>query len=428
MRVVVGLVLAAGLALWAGPVLAATVHVRPGDDFEAAARSLNPGDTLMVHAGTYPQANRVAITVKGTAAAPAVITGAPGEARPLISRVATAPVQNTLDIVGATYLTVKGLEITGQVGGDGVNMKGGPSHIVLEDLVIHDVDVGINFRSSMHHITVRRNHIYRTGIGGTTGEGMYVGCHDGKCAVSDSLIERNWIHDTRRSSQGDGIEIKKGSHSNIVRDNVIHDTRYPCIILYGTEQNPPNLVEGNVMWNCDDAGIQVAADAVVRNNVVYATTGGGLTSRSHAGVRPANLLIVHNTIIGGDPCLRLEGWTRRPGIVLANNAIYCPSLSFFVSDLAGVTIGGNVVSPVSNPLPATGYRAGRTAEQDLVDPAQRNAYPAAGSRLIDAGVAAHATAVDFNGTRRTGVPDAGAYTWTGPKNPGWLAVPGFKPR
>ena len=58
-------------------------------------------------------------------------------------------------------------------GGDGINMSGDPSYITLEDLVIHDISVGINFRSSMHHITVRRNHIYSTN---DTGEGMYVGC------------------------------------------------------------------------------------------------------------------------------------------------------------------------------------------------------------------------------------------------------------
>ena len=35
-------------------------------------------------------------------------------------------------------------------------------------------------------------------------------------------------------------------------------------------------------------------------------------------------------------------------------------------------------------------------------------------------------AVDFNGTPRTGTPDAGAYTWTGASNPGWPIREGFK--
>jgi len=114
----------------------------------------------------------------------------------------------------------------------------------------------------MDHITARRNEIYDTN---DTGEGMYIGCNDGTCSVHDSLFENNYIHDTLAAEQGDGIEVKKGSYANIVRDNVIHDTHYPCIIAYGTQGNARNVIERNVVWNCAEAGMQVAADAVIRN-------------------------------------------------------------------------------------------------------------------------------------------------------------------
>jgi hypothetical protein len=405
---------------------AATIDLFPPSSFELAAERLNPGDTLIVHAGTYAETGRIAITVKGTAAAPVVIMGALGEARPLIMRPPGAPVENTIDIVGATYLTLKGLEITGQSGGDGVNMSGAPSNIVLEDLVIHAVEVGINFRSSMQFITARRNHIYATGVGGGTGEGMYVGCHDGSCAVSQSLIVGNWIHDTRGSSQGDGIEIKLGSHSNVIRDNVIHDTRYPCIILYGTLGNPANVVEGNVTWNCDDTGIQAAADSIIRNNIIFATTGGGFTSQDHAGATPANLSFVHNTIIGGSPCLRLNNWSNKPGLVLANNAVYCGS-GYAIAGVSGVTVAGNVLVPSTSLLPPSGYTTGRSTALDFADAAGRDAYPTPDSRVVDAGASAQVTAADFNWTSRSGIPEAGAYTLTTPANPGWRVIPGFKP-
>ena len=144
-----------------------------------------------------------------------------------------------------TYLSIRGLEITGN-GGDGVNMSGTLSFITLEDLVIHDIDVGINFRNTMNNITVRRNHIYNTGIGGGTGEGLYVGCNNATCIVSNSLIEQNWVHDSLPgTTQGDGIEVKVGSHSNIVRDNVVYNRAYPGIFVYGTGSNPSsNGVEG----------------------------------------------------------------------------------------------------------------------------------------------------------------------------------------
>jgi hypothetical protein len=143
-------------------------------------------------------------------------------------------------------------------------------------------------------------------------------------------------------------------------------------------------------------------------------------------VTPANLQFVQNTIIGGSPCLRLSSWNSKPGLVLANNAIYCGS-GYAIGGLAGVMVAGNVILPSTSQLPASGYVVGRSAALDFVDAAGRNAYPTSDSRIIDAGATAHATEFDFNWTPRLGAPDAGAYTWTGPTNPGWLPVPGFKP-
>jgi|JRYD01.1.fsa_nt_gb hypothetical protein len=404
---------------------AAEIDLFPGHSFEEAVEALTPGDTLIVHAGTYADAGRISIGVRGTAAAPVLIKGADGEALPLITRNAGAPVQNTINIEGATWLRLTRLEITGN-GGDAINMSGTPSFITLDNLEIHDVDVGINFRSSMNDITVRHNHIHHTGKDGGTGEGMYVGCNDATCVVSRALIENNWIHDTQNSTQGDGIEVKHGSHSNIVRDNVIYNTGYPCVLVYGTVGQPVNVVEGNVMWNCGDSGIQAAADAIIRNNIILDGPGNGFNSQPHQAATPSNLQFVHNTVVGGSPCLRLSGWSGRPGLVLANNAIYCDADDFAIGGLSGVTVTGNVVTPATSALPAAGYRVGQTATLDLTDVAQHNVYPRAGSRVIDAASAAHVTSLDFNGNARSGTPDAGAYDYTTAQNPGWAVVAGFK--
>jgi hypothetical protein len=87
---------------------------------------------------------------------------------------------------------------------------------------------------------------------------MYVGCNNATCVASNHLIEGNYIHHTRATSDGgnDGIEIKVGSYNNTVRNNVIHDTtsgrQYPCIFVYGGGAGL-NVVEGNAMWNCGEA-------------------------------------------------------------------------------------------------------------------------------------------------------------------------------
>ncbi len=401
------------------------IEIFQGDSFEAAVEGLSAGDTLIVHQGVYSDTGRISIQVQGTSQAPVTVYGAANEATPLIMRPAGAAAQNTINIEGAQYVTIRGLEITSN-GGDGIKMTDGTAHIVLENLHIHDIDVGVNFRGDMHHITVRDTHIHDTGAGGSVGEGMYVGCNNADCIVSDSLIERNWIHNTLAASQGDGIEIKKGSHSNVIRDNVIYDTHYPCILLYGTVGNPENIVDGNVMWNCGDSGIQVAADAVLQNNIILNSPANGLNSQDHQGVTPQNIRFVHNTIVGGSPCLRLSNWANKPGMIFANNAVYCDSGNFNIGGLNGVTVTGNVIYPATGQLPAGGYITGRSTALDLLDAAGKNVYPTSDSPLIDAGVAAYITGFDFNGTIRAVLPDAGAYRWNGPANPGWPVSEGFK--
>jgi len=402
----------------------AVLQLYPGSGFQTAAQALRAGDTLVVHQGTYADYGRISVSVQGSAASPVLVMAAPGESAPLITRPSDSAAQNTINIEGATYLTLRGLEITGN--GDGINLNINPHHVTVEDCHIHHVDVGINFRSSMHHLTIRRNHIHDTGIGGYTGEGMYVGCNYATCAVSESIFEGNWIHNTLAASQGDGIEIKAGSWGNVIRDNVIYDTNYPCILLYGTSGNARNVVERNVMWNCGDSGIQAAADAVIRNNLILDSPGNGFNSQDHQGVTPNNLEFTHNTVIGGNPCLRLANWGGKQGMALANNAIYCPSNTYSIGSLTGVAITGNVVSPGTTALPVGGVVIGGSIVLDFVNAAARNYYPTTNSKVVDAGSAPYGAAEDFNSTTRTGAPDAGAYTWTQNANPGWAVVPGFK--
>jgi hypothetical protein len=421
---IIGTILAgsslAGVAIPAG---AAQKDLRPGSSFETAVESLAPGDTLTVHAGTYDGTGRISITVPGTAAQPVLVRGASGEARPLITRPAGSTPQNTINIEGASYLTISGLEISGN--GDGINMSLSPHHITIEDCEVHHVDVGINFRSSMHHVTVRRNHVHDTGADGGTGEGIYVGCNDGSCAVSESVIENNWIHDTLAASQGDGIEIKLGSWGNAIRDNVIYNTNYPGILLYGTMGNARNVVERNAIWNCDDSGIQAAADAIIRNNLILECPGNGFNSQDHNGVTPNRIEFVNNTLVGGSPVLRLSNWANKQGMILANNAIYS-SGGYAVGSLTGVVVTGNVAYPVTSALPSTGVTAGYGTSVDFLNAAARNVYPSGNSKLLDIANAVYAPSDDFNGTLRSGVPEAGAYTWTGLANPGWQVSPGFK--
>ena len=413
-------------------VIAQTVgrvlDLRPGGSFETMVESLAAGDTLIVHAGTYADSGRLSITARGTAATPIVIRGATGEARPVITRPSAAALQNTINIEGAAYLTIKGLEIVGN-GGDGINLNSFPTFITLEDLKIHDVDVGINFRSSMNNIVARRNEIYRTGARNGTGEGMYVGCNNATCLVSDSLIENNWIHDTLPgTTQGDGIEIKVGSHSNIIRDNVIYNRPYPGIFVYGTLANGANLVERNVIWNCLE-GIYAVSDAIVRNNIILNSTL-GLSLYPHAQVPVLkNITAVNNTLYGN----RTGVLVRWGGInmMLANNAIFSPSATAVNSGsgIAASSIVRNnyIEGSSSSAIDNARFFAGGSSSTVFTNTAARNFWPLANSIVLGKGDSLLTPALDFNGSKRAAPFDVGAYQRNGlASNPGWAITTSFK--
>jgi hypothetical protein len=272
-------------------------------------------------------------------------------------------------------------------------------------------------------MTLSRNEVFDTA---GAGECFYLGCNDSMCRVHDSLVERNFCHDTG-GTQGDGIELKKGSYANVIRDNVVIRTNYPGILVYGADGLGLNVVEGNFVHTVADNGIQVAAEAIVRNNVVMAAGGSALASQPHQGVDPHELTIVHNTLYNpGGTCLRASAWDVAAGMVLANNALYCEggTALLFPDGAGAAVVAANVVAGAA---PAAGTSSARSAAQDLVDAAAWNLYPTDDSPLRDSGDASHSAPSDFNGTPRGATPDPGAYEWAGTTNPGWIPVEDFKP-
>ena len=258
---------------------------------------------------------------------------------------------------------------------------------------------------------------------------MYLGCNNDGCRVANSLIEGNYIHHTNRSTvvQGDGIELKEGSYGNVIRDNVIHDTLYPGILLYSTVGNgSPNIVEGNVIWNVSDNTMQVAADAIVRNNVIL----GNVSFQSHQNGSPSNIEFVHNTVINDGSGISVRNVSGP--VLIANNAVYAQgnAISLISGNLSLVQLFGNVGEGGLSGG-SSGYVDGNGIGVDMVAGNYDGAppvdpFPAPGSALIGAGNPAHATAIDFNGSPRGSGVDAGAYVFDASGNPGWPIAEGFK--
>ena len=399
------------------------IEIGPGDDLEAAAASLAPGEELVLRGGTYAFNENITITANGTPTEPIVIRAKTGE-QALLSQATTQ--HNVVEVRNSSYLVIRGLRFTG--GSHGIRLINS-DYVTIEECEIFETgDVGISANSggTYEGLRILRNHIHHTN---STGEGMYLGCNNDNCRVANSLIEGNYIHDTNRPSvnQGDGIEIKEGSYGNIIRDNVIHDTKFPGIIVYSTVGNgPANIVERNVIWNVSDNTVQIAADVVFRNNIVL----GNLALQAHQSGSPSNIQILHNTIINSGDGIEVR---RVSGpVTIANNAVYAggQAIRLISGSLGQVQLAGNIGDGGLSGG-SSGYADGNGIDTDMVagnyngsppiDP-----FPAAGGALVGAGDPAHAVLNDFNGNPRSGAPDVGAYAFDAGGNPGWRITAGFK--
>lgn len=411
-----------------GVARAEVFEVREGEDLFAVLSGLAAGDEVVLHAGTYPTGRRWGFTWSGTEAAPIVIHGAEGEARPVIEGISS---QNVMDLDGSWFV-LRHLEITG--GSHGLRL-GTVDHATFEGLSLHDIDdVAISCNRSGNNcdsLLIRRNEIRDTGGGGSPGEGMYLGCNDDACHITNSVIELNYIHDTDGGSQGDGIELKTGSYGNIVRDNVIVRSGFPGILVscFPAGAGERNIVERNIVWGTMDNGIQLCGQAIVRNNIVLGASAGGIQSQASQGFDPSDAEVVHNTVFSsGGPCFRANGWSGRSGNVIANNALYCPggvAMRFGGGEPSAdeATIVGNVV--LGDAEGSRGATNGVGVTEDLGAAASGAVYPPAGSALIDAANTAFAVADDFDRRARDGTADVGAYEVTG-EGVGWVVAEAFK--
>ncbi len=354
-----------------------------------------PGDEIVLNAGVYAQGCARRIHNSGTREAPITVRAAKG-AEVLVTRPrASSRKHNNIEITGA-WLVIRGLRF--QYGSAGVRFMGGSSHIVFEHNTVFDVyDNAIRMNSGdTHGFVLRGNEIYGTGLGGSTGEGMYIGCHDGSCVASDHLIEDNHLHHLRsdRGGGNDGIEIKFRSYGNVVRGNRIHDTtlgqQFPCIFAYGHGEGAPNIIENNVLDNCAE-GILVSADAVVRNNVILGATATGIQVKRRAPA-PAvrNVQVLNNTVYGGVPvCARFDA-RRARNVVIANNAFYCPQTRAVSGSFSRATVRNNAVLG-RMPFRATDnvrFFAGPATDEAFVDAAGGDLRLRRGSALVDAGAGA----------------------------------------
>ncbi len=404
-----------------------------------------PGDTFILHAtATNRVYGRVytatAWSGKGGSAAGGWVTikGADGEPRPLITY---SGGNNVFELPSVQYMQFQNIEITG---GSAVMRFTGTCHdITLDGLYIHgnsDVAVSASGITELYHLTVRNCEIGPNGSPGY-GEGMYLGVASGTSQpqVHDSLIERNYVHDTG----ADGIELKAGCYSVTVQDNVIMNTYYPGITIYGTYKNDPAknyqiLRNFIAQYTGSDACIQCTSEANIINNILTAPSETALNIRQRdLDGKLQYINVINNTFFyaAGD-LIGFRNGNIALNCVFANNAIIqndaaAAAFTIYNGVSATTTITNNVTYGYNSNVPG-GVTAASSPAAVFVNPSttlgEMDLYPAVDSPLIDTASATYTPANDFNSVARPqgAASDIGAYEVFHAGNPGWKIAAGFK--
>lgn len=205
----------------------AVIHADPSN-YRALLRSLKPGDTLSLVAGTYA---RLPITgLNGTPSAWIAITG-PDSGPPAV--IAGEEGYNTVEIFNSSYVAIENLRIDslGIPGAFGISARGHEENVTHHIRIEGNTLVGQNGGQGTDGIStktptwgwiIRYNRILGAGTG------LYLGESDGTQPFMDGVIENNLVKDTLgynmeikdQNSIPDVPGIPTEATSTVIRNNV----------------------------------------------------------------------------------------------------------------------------------------------------------------------------------------------------------------
>jgi hypothetical protein len=360
-------------------------QTRPFQTIQRAADLTQPGDNVIVGAGTYrqPCSGCYGVTIRrsGSAAARITYKAYPGE-RPKV-RVDTG--WGGFMVEGAAYITIDGFEVEGPA----ADITYEEAYAARNDggdarMSVGCVNSKIYSGRIPHHITVRNNHLHHCSGGGV-----------GLRQADYVTVENNRIHSnawwTPWAGSGISIQIPQNADSQVVSGyrnkvtgNVVWDnlSRIPWLTIgrisdgngiiidefKNTNYQGKTLVANNVSYQNGGSGIHCYVSTNVdiinntsyqnslvpetnygeifannctnvnlRNNVMYARSGKYVTTNYNN----INVVYDYNLYFNGTPAV------RGPNDIIANPLFVNPAAANFF--LQSVSAGFNSGSPVLAP-------------------------------------------------------------------------------
>lgn len=224
---------------------------RPWRTIQKAIDSLAPGDTLLVHAGTYTQG--LTISKNGTPSAPITIAAYPHQRVVLHATPGgadTYPVQIT-----AAYVRLHGFIIEGGTGTSDANVyvwRGAHNVEISGNEIRYGQDQGIFADSSTRWIYIVGNWIHDNGRHHLSGQhdshGIYI-------EGGGDLITNNVIYN---HPFGFGIQIYPGNRGTVITANTIAASGHSSIVVGGTEGVADIVIRNNILYD-DNWGVEVAS-------------------------------------------------------------------------------------------------------------------------------------------------------------------------
>jgi hypothetical protein len=276
--------------------------------------SLTPGETGCLETGTYNE--NVTFRNAGTAAAPIMLTGYPGEAATVVGRVYVAD--------GADYTTVSGLDL------DGVNSSRLPSPTIDANQVTFSYDDVTNDHTAICFAIgsatwgwstgtlLTHDRIHDCGALPATNyqHGIYI------AAATDTTIEWSLIY----GNADRGIQLYPEANRTTIDHNIIDDNGEGIIIsgADGVASDDTNVYD-NIISDATvrhdvesywPAGNPVGVGNVVHGNCVWGgagsaidTSGGGFTAYDNLSSNPqyVNAAAHDYELSPTSPCLALVG-------------------------------------------------------------------------------------------------------------------------
>lgn len=268
---------------------------QPFASLNRAAQSAQPGDTVLVHGGTYRFTGNQYVASHGTSSARILIEAAPGE-KPVLDGSRLSSPTEVLTIAGS-FVDVKGLEIENASRG-GISIWGG-SHVSIVGNTVH----------------------------GNGESGIFAG-FDKAGVVTDLLIQQNKVFDNARNNAAhtadggwsSGIAASGHTSQVTIKGNESFENHGEGIIVNGTDAT----VDGNSIH--DNFSVNLYADHAGRStftrNLVYTS---GKTAFDRFGMPATGIELANETSEHDAP---LVGNTFTDNVVVGGHSAFAYYSSF----------------------------------------------------------------------------------------------------